>query len=585
MSIAYNILKRIVQLSAFWSMAGMVLIYFAMVSTYANINSNTSIKNINKSVSQAASAYRMGDLFSFQRNLSSIAQSYKLENASFVSNNDPNPMWMESYGEQVSTSIIDELDFLIIKLTSPLDKYWELNFSLPVYFNGPNSDIIGHFSASLSLMKEWQQQRKVFLIFFTGFFAFWLCYLLFSWHSVNRLTKPLQELKNSLKQEASKIDLSLSDPGDRDEIQTVQLWFNQLTSSWLEAQTRKIEISRLNALTELSAQVAHDIKSPLSALSVLSKTIKADEESQSLVRSICTRITDIVNDLDHVRQNRSQPKNCNSRKPKVESVTTNSDIELLPLKDLVQQVVNEKRVNFPNCNFIFLYPDSKIRTSALVSGSDFRRVISNIVNNALEASNDKALVKIEIKKDSDDIKIEISDSGCGIPLEKLNEILKKGESYNKPSGSGLGLWHANEKIKSWLGDLNISSKEGVGTTVTLLLPSPLKYFASLRGLGPDSKIVVYQPKGGLSSGSLPKNLSWAPFPISFLTTYEELKKVTSLNSSLNTLFVLDLNSGTLSNKFDFVPPNSSVVLSKGLFGPDQWEKFDRIFPYTLEEVL
>ena len=70
------------------------------------------------------------------------------------------------------------------------------------------------------------------------------------------------------------------------------------------------------------------------------------------------------------------------------------------------------------------------------------------------------------------VQIVISDSGVGIPKSDLPNIKNKFYKANRTRpGSGIGLALADEIIRRHKGRLEIDSEEGVGTTVTITLPS------------------------------------------------------------------------------------------------------------------
>ena len=73
--------------------------------------------------------------------------------------------------------------------------------------------------------------------------------------------------------------------------------------------------------------------------------------------------------------------------------------------------------------------------------------------------------------DEKNIKISISDNGCGIPAEHLPRIKDKFYKANQTQrGSGIGLAVVDEIMRLHNGSLDIESTENVGTTVTLTIP-------------------------------------------------------------------------------------------------------------------
>ena len=96
----------------------------------------------------------------------------------------------------------------------------------------------------------------------------------------------------------------------------------------------------------------------------------------------------------------------------------------------------------------------------------------NVIDNAIKYSNPGGRVRIEAVQMGGNVQIVISDSGVGIPKSDLPNIKNKFYKANRTRpGSGIGLALADEIIRRHKGRLEIDSEEGVGTTVTITLPS------------------------------------------------------------------------------------------------------------------
>jgi len=107
------------------------------------------------------------------------------------------------------------------------------------------------------------------------------------------------------------------------------------------------------------------------------------------------------------------------------------------------------------------------------SPKELDRILSNLINNSIEASKPNEIIRISAKQEGDFISISIADKGRGIPEEVIPQLGQFGFSYGKSdhnkAGMGLGLYHAMKTLKSWTGDLKIRSQIGNGTVVTLYL--------------------------------------------------------------------------------------------------------------------
>jgi signal transduction histidine kinase len=97
-----------------------------------------------------------------------------------------------------------------------------------------------------------------------------------------------------------------------------------------------------------------------------------------------------------------------------------------------------------------------------------RQVFINIVDNAIKYSDKGGKVSVEAYEQNGDICISVSDTGIGISKEDLPKVKTKFFKANHTRrGSGIGLAVADEIIAAHGGRLDITSEEGLGTTVTI----------------------------------------------------------------------------------------------------------------------
>jgi anti-sigma regulatory factor (Ser/Thr protein kinase) len=160
---------------------------------------------------------------------------------------------------------------------------------------------------------------------------------------------------------------------------------------------------------------------------------------------------------------------------------------------LLEHVLSERRTAF------FEKPVKIIENITMESYSFFadiiqteiKRVITNIINNAVEAlPRQTGNVSINIYKQESQIIISITDDGSGIPQEVLNSLFSRGFTTKK-TGSGLGLFHAKETLMQLGGDIDITSEVGKGTTVFLKIPACERPDWFIHALNvPDNSMVV-----------------------------------------------------------------------------------------------
>lgn len=224
---------------------------------------------------------------------------------------------------------------------------------------------------------------------------------------------------------------------------------------------------------QIARQVAHDIKSPLATLEMASSNLpEISEEKRVVLRSALIRIQDIVNNL--VERYRTPPTRMAS---------ADSDETLVPtrpatrtshlLSTLIEEIISEKRVQYARRPEIRIEMETTPNSYGIfvgVDSSDFKRVLSNLINNSVEAISGPGHICLSIHPDDESIDILVRDTGKGIPPQLLPKIFNEGVTFDKEGGLGLGLYHAKRTIESWTGTITIDSTVGAGTTVTIRLP-------------------------------------------------------------------------------------------------------------------
>ncbi len=257
---------------------------------------------------------------------------------------------------------------------------------------------------------------------------------------------------------------------------------------------RERDNSRLVAIGELSAQVVHDIRSPLAALdAALRNTTQLPEKQRVIVRHAVNRIRDIANNL--LEKNRQQTRGASAADFATGGHVAGESRDVYLLSSLMDPVITEKRLSFeskPGINIDFKLTPESYGLFARIQPVEFRRMISNLVNNAVEVLGDKGAVNVGLTHENGNIILTVADNGKGIPPEILAKLGQKGETHGKAGGSGLGLFHARTTAESWGGSLVITSELGKGTTVAIELPkaeAPAE-FVPLLELAPGRPVVV-----------------------------------------------------------------------------------------------
>lgn len=238
------------------------------------------------------------------------------------------------------------------------------------------------------------------------------------------------------------------------------------TSELKEAMLKLKQSEIDSALMDLSKQLAHDIRSPLLALEFASATTACiPEEKRIIIRQASQRIKDISNNL---LINTADRTNHSGENP----------LSVWLVSNLVETIISEKRAQFYNKKDIKIISDFEENSYGLfarINASDFKRVLSNLINNSVEAmENNQGIIRIGLcKDDKNTIIISIEDNGKGMSIDTLNKAGQKGFSFGKEGqnqGFGLGLSHAISTIESWNGTVKMHSEKHIGTKISTFLP-------------------------------------------------------------------------------------------------------------------
>jgi signal transduction histidine kinase len=233
---------------------------------------------------------------------------------------------------------------------------------------------------------------------------------------------------------------------------------------------------------KVASQVAHDIRSPLAALNMIAGELsQLPEEKRVLLRSAVMRIQDI---------------SLNLLKVSMKEIPLGTGVrEKALLSSLVESIVTEKRLQFRNRYGVEIV--SKISKSAYglfadIEVSEFNCLVSNIINNAVESLTRKGEIQVRVLGEDKNTVIEIKDNGRGMSEDMIAKLGRRGVTFGKAGGSGLGLFHAKVTLEKWGGSLKIVSKVGEGTSVLVYLPKvkPPEWFVSSIDFVDDLNIVI-----------------------------------------------------------------------------------------------
>jgi len=228
------------------------------------------------------------------------------------------------------------------------------------------------------------------------------------------------------------------------------------------------EEQKLSSIGILASGIAHNLNGPLSVITGYLDLICSrhpDIEEIPLVLNQAERLKDIIANM----MSKSRQEKDGRRKPLNLNTLLKNELKFL-----------ESNLKFKH-EIEKIYDFSPDMPDIMAVYSDFSQCFLNLINNALDAMNDSPVKKLSVKTwyDSQNIFVQIQDTGCGLEPEKAPLFLAPfystkpavGESRsNKPTGTGLGLSTTYQLIKNYSGNIEIDGAPDRGATFTVTIP-------------------------------------------------------------------------------------------------------------------
>lgn len=252
-------------------------------------------------------------------------------------------------------------------------------------------------------------------------------------------------------------------PYDDAEEKSVALIISDITQEKIDSDER-IESEKISSVLKLASGIAHELGNPLNSISIhlqlAARQLKNLESSQTKERlensvNVCSaevaRLDSIIkNFLKALRPARPDFAEINPLTPLLET-----------LKFLQNEMQDLK---------ISVEINSSARLPTMLGDINLlKQLYFNLLKNSMEAMDAGGVIKIVSDFDDNFVKVKITDTGCGIDQDEINRIF---EPYftTKTDGHGLGMMIVREIAKSHAALINIESKKGEGTSITLSFP-------------------------------------------------------------------------------------------------------------------
>ena len=222
----------------------------------------------------------------------------------------------------------------------------------------------------------------------------------------------------------------------------------------------------VSELTEISHNIAHDLRSPITRMRGIAETTLNQQECGKLCSEMCgaiieecDRLINMVNTILDIAE--------------ADAGAAKFKLQRIALNDLIAKAVD-----------LFLPVAEDRALSLMTEGLDesvyvmadpprLQRAVANILDNAIKYNQSGTEIQVSLTPKNNQIEISIQDQGMGIEANDLPHIFERfyrGDKSRSTSGNGLGLSLARSIIAAHNGTIHVESMPDKGSTFTMSLP-------------------------------------------------------------------------------------------------------------------
>lgn len=232
-----------------------------------------------------------------------------------------------------------------------------------------------------------------------------------------------------------------------------------------EVEVRTNELTTLlNERKKFLADVAHDLKAPVSAIQAFIDLIKVgnihvDEETRTYLYAINQKSNEVQNRVRSLQEFTSQDKSIGIS-------------EKICLNDFIKEIYENNLPDTQACGVNFETYVLEKKIYAKINKEMLTRAFENLIYNALTFTPFDGKIILSMDKEDGFAIIKISDNGKGIPPENIPKVFDRfftERDNNEPKGQGLGLYIVKSIIREHGGEIFVDSELGKETVFTIKL--------------------------------------------------------------------------------------------------------------------
>lgn len=243
---------------------------------------------------------------------------------------------------------------------------------------------------------------------------------------------------------------------DVEDMDILRVAGTQLASYLSEHDTQEalLEARKFDDFNRRIAFVMHDIKNLSSQLTLLIANTKRHGDKPEFREDMMRTLESSASNLNRLV----------TRLGRYGRTAENPVPELFSVYDLLRECL----ADHPQRHRMRLIEREPLK--AVGSKDRLRQAIAHLIQNALEASEDDALVMLDCFETDGAVRIDVVDHGCGMSAEFIRAKLFKPFESTKEAGFGIGAYEARQAVREMGGSLEVTSVEGLGSRFSIELP-------------------------------------------------------------------------------------------------------------------
>ena len=244
-----------------------------------------------------------------------------------------------------------------------------------------------------------------------------------------------------------------------DEIGELATTFEKMIAAIATARERLLTTERLATIGKMAAHVTHEIRNPLSSISLNLELLQDELPTESHeARALMKAILAEVDRLTHL----TEYYLSFARRRSVQ-------LEVADLRALISDALAFMRRDFERRSVSVEFAAEDEPVYVAIDESQLKQALFNLIRNAVEAMPEGGRLRVLLHQSNQTVTVHIDDEGSGIAPELMDTLFQPFVT-NKPNGTGLGLVVTQQIVQSLGGEIGWEPRNTGGTRFTLQFP-------------------------------------------------------------------------------------------------------------------